>query len=169
MARRTHWFIWEGAGAHLDEVQLGCWVPGPHAEREGAPGPVDVIHAQHRGPQEARALHPLVVQHAEQRLGLGGEMLDLQGQLRAESIRGRPRPAQSLPTVGSRQLPTFPPAPAHPVPPQGLTGPWRLCMQNAGSYTRLYPPTDEEGCCLWGDLLLPPQASSPSLRPNQGL
>lgn len=62
----------------LDKVQLGCWVPGPHAQHKGSPGPVDVVHTQHGGPQEAGAPGPLVVQHAEQCLHLRGEMLDLE-------------------------------------------------------------------------------------------
>lgn len=77
----AEWAHW-GGNTHLDKVQLRHWVLGPHAQHKGTPGPVDVVHAQHRGAQEARALLSLIVQHAEQRLDFGGEMLHLQGQPR---------------------------------------------------------------------------------------
>lgn len=90
-----------GRDTHLDEVQLRPWVLGPHAQHEGTPGPIDVVHAQHRGAQEARALLSLIVQHAEQRLDSGGEVLHLQGQSRM-AARSQEAPSQGDGGGGAR-------------------------------------------------------------------
>lgn len=49
------------SGAHLDEVERGHRALGPQGQHEGLPGPVNVVHAQHGGPQKAGAPQPLVV------------------------------------------------------------------------------------------------------------
>lgn len=105
-------------GTHLDEVQLGLWVLGPHAQHKVTPGPIDVIHAQQGGPQEARALHPLVVQHAEQRLDFRGEMLHLHGQsgwqhcYRMPPAKGTWGPTALIPPMGPRDIHFCMPHPA---------------------------------------------------------
>lgn len=96
-------------GAHLDKVQLGHGVLGPHAQGEGAPGLVGVVQAHHGGAQEVRPPPALIVQHAEQRLDLRGEMLHLQGQPRMAAA------SEHAPCQGTRG----PIDPTHPRGPGG--------------------------------------------------
>lgn len=108
-------------GAHLDKVQWGRRVLGPHAQHEGAPGPVDVVQAQDGGPQEAGAACPLVVQHAEQRLDFRGELLGLQGPAQDGAAssehptaqRGTTPPMAPSGTRGSSPPLRLPPRPPH--------------------------------------------------------
>lgn len=112
---------WE-AGTHLDKVQRGGRVLGPQGQHEGPPGPVDVTHAQHGGPQEARAPRPLVVQHSKQRLDLPRETPDLQAPPRVGSVVRRAAAEEGLGSHSPRcpprpaSLPETPAGPPHPHP-----------------------------------------------------
>lgn len=53
------------ASDYLNKVHPRRPAQSAHAQHEGPPGPVDVIQAQNRSPQEVRMLCPFIVEHAE--------------------------------------------------------------------------------------------------------
>lgn len=126
-----------GRGAHLDEVEWGHRAAGPHAQREGTPGPVDVVHAHDRGTQEARPPRALVVEGAEQRLDPRDEVLNLQdGQAQP---RHRAPPAQGL---GDLTGPPLTPLPHSPHPGSPRDPPWNPTKplgKTAAGYTQGSP------------------------------